>query len=86
MRQDHGLWCKQPAQILLPLLALLASTTRQDLANQVAYLKEENRVLRERLPKRLVATDKEKWLLKHYERRAAGAFQVTAVVRSCTTK
>ncbi len=42
--------------------------------------------MRERLPKRLVATDKEKWLLKHYERRAAGAFQVTAVVRSCTTK
>jgi hypothetical protein len=28
--------------------------------------------MRERLPKRLVATDKEKWLLKHYERRAAG--------------
>lgn len=47
-------------RILHPLLALLASATRQDLARQVAYLKEENRVLRERLPKRLVATDKEK--------------------------
>lgn len=47
-------------RILHPLLALLASATRQDLARQVAYLKEENRVLRERLPKRLVATDREK--------------------------
>jgi putative transposase len=47
-------------RILHPLLALLASATRQDLARQVAYLKEENRVLRERLPKRLVATDPEK--------------------------
>ena len=45
---------------LHPLLALLASATRQELARQVAYLKEENRVLRERLPKRLVATDQEK--------------------------
>jgi putative transposase len=48
------------SRILHPLLALLASATRQELARQVAYLKEENRVLRERLPKRLVATDKEK--------------------------
>lgn len=47
-------------RILHPLFALLASATRQELARQVAYLKEENRVLRERLPKRLVATDKEK--------------------------
>lgn len=46
--------------ILHPLFALLASATRQELARQIAYLREENRVLRERLPKRLVATDKEK--------------------------
>ena len=47
-------------QIIHPLLSLLASATRQDLARQVAYLKEENRLLRARLPKRVVATDKEK--------------------------
>lgn len=47
-------------RILHPLLALLACATRQELARQVAYLKEENRILRDRLPKRLVATDKEK--------------------------
>lgn len=48
------------ARIIHPLLALLASATRQELARQVAYLKEENRLLRARLPKRIVATDKEK--------------------------
>jgi putative transposase len=47
-------------RILHPLLALLASVTRQELARQVAYLKEENRILRARLPQKLVATDQEK--------------------------
>lgn len=47
-------------RILHPLLALLACATRQELARQVAYLKEENRILRDRLPKRIVATDNEK--------------------------
>lgn len=46
--------------ILHPLLSLLSSVTRQELARQVAYLKEENRVLRARLPKRIVTTDKER--------------------------
>ena len=46
--------------ILHPLMALLASATRQELARQVAYLKEENRILRARLPERLVATPQEK--------------------------
>ncbi len=47
-------------RILHPLFALLASVTRQDLARQVANLKEENRILRARLPERLVATPQEK--------------------------
>lgn len=47
-------------RILHPLLALLASATRQELARQVAYLKEENRILRAQLPQRLVATEPEK--------------------------
>lgn len=46
--------------ILHPIFALLASVTRQELARQVAYLKEENRILRARLPERLVATSEEK--------------------------
>jgi hypothetical protein len=47
-------------RILHPPFALLASVSRKDLARQVAYLKEENRILRARLPERLVATDQEK--------------------------
>ena len=47
-------------RILHPLLSLLSSVTRQELARQVAYLKEENRVLRERLPKRITTTEKER--------------------------
>ncbi len=41
-------------------LSLSASVTCQELARQVAYLKEENRILRDRLPERLVATNQEK--------------------------
>lgn len=48
------------SRLLHPLFALLASLTRQELARQVAYLREENRILRARLPERLVATDHEK--------------------------
>ena len=48
------------SRILHPLLSLLSSVTRQELARQVAYLKEENRVLRERLPKRITTTEKER--------------------------
>lgn len=36
-------------RILPPLFALLASVTRQELARQVAYLKEENTILHARL-------------------------------------
>lgn len=42
--------------ILHPSFALLASVTRQELARQVAYLKEENKILLARRPERLVAT------------------------------
>ena len=47
-------------RILHPLLSLLASVTRQELARQVAYLKEENRILRTRLPARIVTTEPER--------------------------
>ncbi len=47
-------------RILHPLLSLLASVTRQELARQVAYLKEENRILRARLPARIVTTEPER--------------------------
>lgn len=47
-------------RVLHPLLTLLASVTRQDLARQVTYLKEENRILRERLPDRINTTEKQR--------------------------
>ena len=55
--------------ILHPLFALLASVSRQELARQVAYLKEENRILRARLPERLVATPQEKRRLLKFGRK-----------------
>ena len=46
--------------LLNPLLAFLASLTQQELARQVVFLKEENRILRSRLPSRVVTTPAEK--------------------------
>jgi putative transposase len=56
-------------RIFHPLFALLASATRQELTRQVAYLKEENRILRARLPERLVATPQERRRLMRVGRR-----------------
>ena len=48
------------SRLFHPLFALLASVTRQDLARQVAYMREENRVLRSKLPKLVSVTEKER--------------------------
>ena len=48
------------SRILHPLFSLLASVTRQDLGRQVTYLKEENRILRARLPKQISVTAQER--------------------------
>lgn len=56
-------------RIFHPLFTLLASATRQELARQVAYLKEENRILRARLPERVVATPQERKRLIRVGRR-----------------
>jgi putative transposase len=54
------------AAVLHPLLAMLASLTRQELARQVAYLKAENQLLRSKLPKRITLTDQQRRsLVKH---------------------
>ena len=46
--------------LLHPLLVFLASLTQQELARQVVFLREENHILRSRLPGRVVATTVEK--------------------------
>jgi len=68
-------------RILHPLFALLASVTRQELARQVAYLKEENRILRARLPKRIVTTPRERArLLKVGRKLGASLRELTSIV------
>jgi hypothetical protein len=52
-------------RIFHPLFALLTSATRQELSRQVAYLKEENRILRAPLPELLVATPQERHRLRN---------------------
>ena len=47
-------------RVLHPLFALLASSKSQDLARQVAYLREENCILRSKLPKQVSVTEKER--------------------------
>jgi putative transposase len=47
-------------RLLQPLFALFASATDSQLARMVEYLKAENRILREKLPKRLAVTPRER--------------------------
>ena len=54
------------ASIIHPLLTLLASCSRQELAGQVRYLKAEHRILRTKLPKRLeLSNDERRTLVRH---------------------
>jgi len=46
--------------IIHPLLTLVASLTRQELARQVTYLKAENQILRIKLPKRIELSNQER--------------------------
>lgn len=48
------------AAIIHPLLTLLASLPRQELARQVTYLKAENQILRSKLPKRISLSNQER--------------------------
>jgi putative transposase len=54
------------AAIIHPLLTLLASLSRQELAQQVTYLKTENKILRSKLPERIQLNNQERRrLVKH---------------------
>ena len=54
------------AAIVHPLLTLLASLTRQELAQQVTYLKTENAILRSKLPDRITLNNQERHrLVRH---------------------
>ena len=53
-------------RLLQPLLVYLSVATDRELARQVQYLKEENRVLRSRLPERITVTPQERRRLIKY--------------------
>ena len=47
-------------RLLHPLLLLLARATEKELVLQIEYLREENRILRSKLPKRISVTTAER--------------------------
>ncbi len=53
-------WQLSMASIIQPLLALLASLTRQELARQVIYLRAENQILRSKLSEQIALSNQER--------------------------
>lgn len=53
-------------RLLQPLLVYLSVATDRELARQVQFLKEENRILRARLPERITVTPRERQRLIKY--------------------
>jgi len=73
------------AAIIHPLLTLLASLTRQELARQVTYLKAENQILRSRLSGRLPLNNQEKRkLLRHGKPLGARIKELISIVSYST--
>ena len=63
------------------LMLLLARATDRELARIVAYLKEENRILRARLPERINVTPKERQRLLRFGRHLGRAmYQAVTIV------
>lgn len=55
-------------RLFQPLLVYLSVATDRELARQIQFLKEENRILRDRLPKRITVTPQERRRLLKYGR------------------
>jgi putative transposase len=73
------------AVIIHPLLALLASLTRQELAQQVTYLKAENRILRRKLPDRITLNNQERRILvRHGKKLGARIKDLLSIVSYST--
>jgi putative transposase len=73
------------AAIIHPLLTLLASLSRQELARQVTYLRAENQILRPRLPGRLQLNQQEKRkLLRHGKKLGARIKDLISIVSYST--
>lgn len=75
----------QMAALVHPLLTLLASLTRQELAQQVAYLKAENRILRSKLPDRITLNNQERrTLVKQGKKLGARIKELISIVSYST--
>src|SRR5258707_15516257 len=73
------------SRIFHPLLYLLVSATRQELARQVHYLKTENQILRSKLPKRVLVSPTERRLLVKAARGLGQAIKdLVAIVQPTT--
>ena len=62
-------------RLLQPLLVYLSVATDRELARQVQFLKEENRILRDKLPARITVTPRERQRLIKYGRGLGQAIQ-----------
>jgi putative transposase len=72
-------------QAYTAFMLLLAKATDRELARMVSYLKEENRILRARLPERINVTPKERQRLLRFGRNLGTAvYQVVTIVSPST--
>jgi putative transposase len=62
-------------RILEPLLILIAKATDRELASMLEYLKVENRILRSKLPKRVLVTPREKQRLLKFGKKLGKALK-----------
>ena len=72
-------------RLLQPLFALFAAATDDKLRQMVEYLKEENRILRSRLPTRITLTERERTRLIKFGSTVGGAIRTLVTVVSYRT-
>ena len=63
------------SKFLHPLLMMIASATEKELARHVQYLKEENRILRSKLPKRITITARKRQRLLRFGKPVGAAIK-----------
>ncbi len=73
------------AKIFHPLLALIASATDRELAKYIEYLKQENKILRARLPKQIHTTTRERETLLKFGKQLGQAINELITIVSPST-
>lgn len=73
------------ANIVHPLLTLLASLTRQELAQQIRYLKAENEILRSKLPRRITLDNRKRNTLVKHGKKLGGKIKDVMTIVSYST-